>query len=93
MINETIIWFSLSFQWRQELDDILKVALADSDHWVAMVAELLKTFPETGAINYDIEENAEVFTELVHELKKSGKNQILSHLFTSYGISIHISSH
>jgi len=38
-----------------------------------MVAELLKNFPQIGSINFNIEENSSVFTDLTQELKKSGK--------------------
>ena len=34
--------------WKAELDGILSVAKEDSEPWVCMLAELMKTFPETG---------------------------------------------
>lgn len=50
------------------------MAVEDNDQWVSMVAELLKTFPQTGRINLDkVQLNTSVFTELIQELKKSGK--------------------
>ena len=34
--------------WRAQLETILEVALRDSEPWVSMLAELMKTFPATG---------------------------------------------
>ena len=34
--------------WKSQLDGILAVAKEDSEPWVCMLAELIKTFPETG---------------------------------------------
>lgn len=42
----------------------------DSDQWVSMVGELLKVYPQTGTINFEITENSEVFNELIVDLKK-----------------------
>lgn len=57
-------------QWRQELEDILELGLEDQDQWVSMVAELLKRYPKDHQINFTIEQNSAVFTDLVGELKK-----------------------
>ncbi|XP_067145435.1 negative elongation factor A isoform X1 [Centruroides vittatus] len=57
-------------EWKVELEEILEVALVDSDQWVSMLAELLKSYPSTGTLNFQIEENITVFTELIGELKK-----------------------
>lgn len=46
------------------------MALEDADQWVSTVAELLKKYPATFQINFEIEQNAAVFTDLVSELKK-----------------------
>lgn len=54
------------------MDEIIELATIDTDQWVTMIAELLKSFPETGNINFDIDENATVFSDLIGELKKSG---------------------
>lgn len=61
------------FQWKSELEDILEVALVDSDQWVSMLAELLKTYPSQGRVNFEIEENVSVFTEVANDLRKLGK--------------------
>ena len=39
--------------WKTQLDGILAVAKEDSEPWVCMLAELIKTFPETG-MNIDL---------------------------------------
>lgn len=57
-------------EWRQELEDILDIAIADdSDRWVSTTAELLKNYPSDFQVNLKIEENSSVFNELVSELK------------------------
>lgn len=66
----------LSIQWKPELEEILEVALTDSDQWVSMLAEMMKTLPATGSLNTEvgeIDENRRIFTELVNDLRKLGK--------------------
>ena len=55
------------------MDEILQFALEDSDQWVAMVADILKTFPSTGSLNCDVDDSHFFFHEVASELKKSGK--------------------
>nr|CAG4640997.1 EOG090X08WB [Eulimnadia texana] len=62
-------------EWRTELEEILEVALVDSDPWVSMIAEILKTYPSTGALNTDIgsatdEDNRRIFNDLMADLRK-----------------------
>nr|CAG4643322.1 EOG090X08WB [Ilyocryptus agilis] len=62
-------------EWRAELDDILEVAFVDGDPWVAMVAEILKTYPATGALNTEIgsatdEDTKRIFNDLANDLRK-----------------------
>lgn len=57
-------------EWKIELEEILEVASADSDQWVSMLAELLRTFPNTGMLNFNIEENSGVFVDLCNDLRK-----------------------
>ncbi|XP_046383628.1 negative elongation factor A [Ischnura elegans] len=60
-------------EWKVELEEILEVALVDSDQWVSMLAEIIKTFPATGSLNTDIsevDENRRIFSDLVNDLKK-----------------------
>lgn len=54
------------------MEEIQELALEDSDQWVSMVAELLKKYALNGTINFDIQVNSNVFTDLVSELKKLG---------------------
>ncbi|KAL1422568.1 hypothetical protein MTO96_021977 [Rhipicephalus appendiculatus] len=57
-------------EWKTELEDILEVASADSDQWVSMLAELLRSFPGSGTLNFNIEENSGVFVDLCNDLRK-----------------------
>lgn len=57
-------------EWRNELEDILDVAVSDeSDKWVSTIAELLKNYPNRFQVNLQIEENTTVFNDLVSELQ------------------------
>lgn len=61
-----------------ELEEIIKVAALDSELWVAMLAETMKTFPSTGSLNTEISDHDEVrpiFTDLVNDLRKLVKKQ------------------
>lgn len=45
----------------------------DSELWVSMLAETMKTFPSTGSLNTEIsdyEETRPIFTDMVNDLKK-----------------------
>jgi len=59
--------------WRVQLETILEVALRDSEPWVSMLAELMKTFPGTGQLNPDVivpEANRKIYMDLLSDLKK-----------------------
>ncbi|KAG1681486.1 Negative elongation factor A [Nymphon striatum] len=60
-------------EWKNELNDIIKVALRDSDPWTSVIVELLKDYPDKGVINLDLESNSPVFKEVILELKKQVK--------------------
>ena len=63
-------------QWRRELENILTVAKDDSEPWVCMLAELMKTFPESGQLCSDVivpETNRKIFNDLLSDLKKALK--------------------
>lgn len=65
----------MCLQWRAELEEILEVAQMDSEQWVSMLAELMKTYPSTGNLNLEIgevEENRRIFTDLITDLRKLG---------------------
>ncbi|TRY79357.1 hypothetical protein TCAL_07076 [Tigriopus californicus] len=64
---------NLEANWKTQLDAILQVAQEDSEPWVAMLAELLKTYPATGQLNADIrvpDTNRKLFTDLLADMKK-----------------------
>jgi negative elongation factor A len=66
------------FQWKLELEQILDVAVADSELWVSMLAEALKTYPTTGSLNTeisDLDEVRPIFTDLVSDLRKLVRKQ------------------
>ncbi|EEB16736.1 Negative elongation factor A, putative [Pediculus humanus corporis] len=65
-------------EWRVELEEILEVAQMDSEPWVSMLAEIMKTLPGSGSLNSDIreiEENKRIFSDLVNDLKKLVKKK------------------
>ncbi|VVC31515.1 Hypothetical protein CINCED_3A019474 [Cinara cedri] len=61
-------------EWRTELEEILEVACVDSEQWVSMLAEMMKTFPSTGSLNvtefFHNEDNNRIFNDLITDLKK-----------------------
>lgn len=66
------------FQWRRELEEIIEVASLDSELWVSMLSEAMKTYPSTGSLNTDIadlDEHRPIFGELVNDLRKLLKKQ------------------
>lgn len=61
----------------------------DSESWVSMLAEIMKTLPSSGSLNSDIrdvEENKRIFSDLVNDLKKLG-NFLMS--LSSFCISVY----
>lgn len=69
------------------MEEILEVAVVDGDPWVAMVAEILKTYPATGALNMEIgsatdEYTRKIFNDLANDLRKLGisRNVFLDYL-------------
>lgn len=63
----------MCLQWKSELEEIIEVATSDTELWVSMTAETMKTFPLTGSLNTEIsdyEETRPIFTDMVNDLKK-----------------------
>ncbi len=63
-------------QWRHELENIITVAKDDSEPWVCMLAELMKTYPESGQLCSDVnvpDTNRKIFNDLLGDLKKALK--------------------
>ncbi|XP_071947922.1 negative elongation factor A-like [Antedon mediterranea] len=54
---------------KEDLEDILRLALHDSDQWVCMIADLLRTFPQNGQINLKVEEEHPALAEALQELR------------------------
>ncbi|XP_075232503.1 negative elongation factor A isoform X2 [Lycorma delicatula] len=67
----------LQTQWKVELEEILEVAQVDSEQWVSMLAEIMKTLPSTGSLNTNIteSENRRIFSDLFNDLRKLVKKQ------------------
>ena len=59
-----------------ELEEILQLAQEDTDQWVAMVGDILKPYPSTGALNTDVEPQHGFFHEVLADLKKIGENSM-----------------
>lgn len=60
-------------QWKTELEEVIEAATLDSELWVSMIAETIKTFPQTGSLNTEIsdyEETRPIFIDMVNDLKK-----------------------
>ncbi|XP_023244939.1 negative elongation factor A isoform X2 [Copidosoma floridanum] len=60
-------------EWRVELEEIIEVASLDSELWVSMLSEALKTLPSTGSLNTDLrdfDERRSIFSELINDLRK-----------------------
>ena len=62
------------------------MAVVDGDPWVAMVAEILKTYPATGALNMEIgsatdEYTRKIFNDLANDLRKLGNLTQILNLF------------
>lgn len=56
----------------------MEVALIDSELWVAMLADALKTYPETSQLNTeisDVDEVRPIFTDLVTDLRRLVRKQ------------------
>jgi len=58
-------------QWKKELENILEVALQDSEPWVSMLADLLIAFPSSGQLNVEVRgEGRKIYMDLMADLKK-----------------------
>ncbi|XP_041368782.1 negative elongation factor A-like [Gigantopelta aegis] len=57
-------------QWKPDLDEILQMAIQDTDPWVSMVGEILRTFPETGSLSLELELTSSTYAEVLADLRK-----------------------
>ena len=55
-----------------ELEEILQMAQDDSDQWVAMVGDILKTYPAAGTLNHNMEQRHTFYHEVLADLRKLG---------------------
>lgn len=61
-----------SRQMKGALTEIIQLATLDSDPWVLMVADILKSFPDTGSLNLDLEEQNPNVQDILGELREKG---------------------
>ncbi|XP_025777385.1 negative elongation factor A [Puma concolor] len=71
--------FPTELQWgvkgaamKGALAEIIQLATLDSDPWVLMVADILKSFPDTGSLNLDLEEQNPNVQDILGELREKG---------------------
>ncbi|XP_059821539.1 negative elongation factor A [Hemitrygon akajei] len=57
-------------EMKNSLTEIVHLAAMDSDSWVQMVADILKTFPDTGSLNLELEEHNQNLQEILGELRE-----------------------
>ncbi|XP_017057071.1 negative elongation factor A [Drosophila ficusphila] len=60
-------------EWKAELEEVIEVAGLDSELWVSMLAETMKTFPATSSLNTEIsdyEDTRPIFTDMVNDLRR-----------------------
>ena len=56
------------------MENIVAVALQDSEPWVSMLADLLTAFPATGQLNAEVTgDGRKIYTDLMADLKKTLK--------------------
>lgn len=65
--------YLLSWQMKGALTEIIQLATLDSDPWVLMVADILKSFPDTGSLNLDLEEQNPNVQDILGELREKGR--------------------
>lgn len=60
------------------MEQILDVAVQDSELWVGMLADALKTYPSSGSLNTeisDVDEVRPIFTDLITDLRRLVRKQ------------------
>lgn len=81
-VRQTVIalLFPLSHQMKEALSEIIQLATVDSEPWVLMVADILKSFPETGSLNLDLEEQNPNVQDILGELREKGREHVTLYL-------------
>lgn len=67
--------FHFCLQMKEALSEIIQLATVDSEPWVLMVADILKSFPETGSLNLDLEEQNPNVQDILGELREKGRGE------------------
>lgn len=63
------------------LTEIIQLATLDSDPWVLMVADILKSFPDTSSLNLDLEEQNPNVQDILGDLReKVSKREVFAML-------------
>ncbi|XP_069059905.1 negative elongation factor A [Pleurodeles waltl] len=57
-------------EMKSALTEIIQLATLDSDPWILMVADILKSFPDTGSLNLDLEEQNPNVQDILGELRE-----------------------
>ncbi|XP_042793040.1 negative elongation factor A isoform X2 [Panthera onca] len=70
------------------LAEIIQLATLDSDPWVLMVADILKSFPDTGSLNLDLEEQNPNVQDILGELREKA-TETAQQLKRSAGVPFH----
>ncbi|XP_075400722.1 negative elongation factor A isoform X4 [Tenrec ecaudatus] len=70
------------------LAEITQLAALDSDPWVLMVADILKSFPDTGSLNLDLEEQNPNVQDILGELREKA-TETAQQLKRSAGVPFH----
>ena len=60
------------------LTEIIQLASLDSNPWVLMVTDILKSFPDSGALNLDLEEQNPNVQDILGELREKGRAGVWS---------------
>lgn len=60
-------------QWQEDLNIILQMAVNDTDPWVCMAGEIMRNFPDSGALNLNLHNSSTTFAEILTDLRKTGK--------------------
>lgn len=75
------------------LTEIIQLATLDSDPWVLMVADILKSFPDTGSLNLDLEEQNPNVQDILGELREKGKSFLLVKIAGMWYLFLGITCH
>ncbi|XP_042726592.1 negative elongation factor A isoform X2 [Tympanuchus pallidicinctus] len=70
------------------LTEIVQLATLDSDPWVLMVADILKSFPDTGSLNLDLEEQNPNVQDILGELREKA-TETAQQLKKTAGVPFH----